>query len=364
MAYRIAGIIFLCAASLALGVLDTAGIDKVTKKDVLDQQDLAAIDRFVADGVQEIVATKDFSAIGNVRASIAARAHSSVPSADIQYHPQYIAAATKSLPKGFADAKKISDADRRAKVTLNLLILLDTLNNAALADIALPMIADDNAAVRYWAVHAVTSPAVIEQFNTGKASAATARTIAERLATQIKVETSPHILSQIARFGSGVTIPQAQALLQQIADMRLKKYQTWTVNNIPFDETVLRMLGEKAAAQDKAAALQFCQLYAYAIEMYSKGQKILDKSQMEQLATVLVQTEAHMLPKLLGAPQTGIKRAVEKDNEQALLTEYKDLFGEGETRGKLSAALNIEYQNADGTKRPTPLPLPEKPKTK
>jgi hypothetical protein len=363
MAYRTAGIIFLCAASLALGVLDTAGIDKVTKKEVLDQQDLAAIDSFVAAGVQEIVATKDFSTIGNVRASIAARAHSSVPSADIQYHPQYIAAATKSLPKGLADAKKISDADLRAKVTLNLMIFLDTLNDAALADIALPMITDDNAAVRYWAVHAVTNQAIIEQFNTGKASAATARTIAERLATRIPVETSPYILSQIAKFGSAVTIPQAQALLQQIAAMRLKKYQTWTIDNIPFDEMVLRMLGEKAA-QDKAAALQFGQLYAYAIEMYSKGQKVLDKQQRSQLAAVLVQTEARVLPKLLGAAQTGIKRAIDKDNDQALMAEYKDLFGEGETRGKLAAAMNIDYQNADGAKRPTPLPLPEQPKAK
>ena len=55
MAYRTAGVIFLCAASLTLAALDTADIDKVMKKEVLAQQDLATIDNFVAAGVQELL---------------------------------------------------------------------------------------------------------------------------------------------------------------------------------------------------------------------------------------------------------------------------------------------------------------------
>jgi hypothetical protein len=347
MAYRTAGIIFLCAASLALGAMDTTAIDKVIKKEVLDQQDLAAIDNFVAAGVQELLKTENFSTIGNVRLEIVARAHSSQKSADIQYNPQFIAAAAKNLEKALADAKQISDANQRTKVTLNLMILLDNLDNIQLADVALKMIDTDNTAVRYWAVHSITNKNIIELFNTGKAPAAAARTIAERLATRINVETSPYILSQIAKFGSAVTIPQAQDLFMQIVDMRLKKYQTWKVDNIPFDEMVLMMLGEKAAGHDKAAASRFGQLYAYTMEMYIKGKNVLDKEQREQLASVLVQTENRVLSKLLGAPQSGIKRAIEKDNEQALLTEYKDLFGDGTTVGKLGA---------------TPQPLPDPPK--
>ena len=193
MAYRTAGIICLVAASLACGTLDTANIDAVAKKEVLDKQDLAVIDSFVAAGIQEILKTTDFSSIGNVRLEIAARAHSSQPSADIQYNPQFVAAAQKNLEKAFADAAKISDPNRRAKVTLNLMILLDNLDNVQLADIALKMIDNEDTAVRYWAVHAVTNSKDHRQFNTGKASAAVARTIAEQLATRINAETSPYI---------------------------------------------------------------------------------------------------------------------------------------------------------------------------
>jgi hypothetical protein len=361
MAYRTAGIIFLCMASLALGALDTAAIDKVTKKEVLDQQDLATIDSFVAAGIQELLKTKDFSTIGNVRLEIVARAHSSQPSADIQYNPQFITAIAKNLEKAFADVAKISDADRQAKITLNLMILLDNLDNVQLANLALKMIDSEDAAVRYWAVHAVTNQKIIEQFNTGKAPAAVARTIVERLSARINVETSPYIILQIVQFGGAVNMPQAQSLLMQTADMRLKKYQTWTIDNISLDETVLRLLGEKTAGSDKAAAAsRFGQLFSYAMEFYIKGRTGLDKAQKEQLASVLVQTESRVLPKLLGAPQSGIKKAIEKDTDQTLLAEYKDLFGDGETPGKLGTALNIEYQNADGTKRVTPLPLPEK----
>jgi hypothetical protein len=354
MTYRTAGIIILCATSLTLGALETTTIDKVTKKEVLDQQDLAAIDSFVAAGIQELLKSKDFSTIGNVRLEIVARAHSSQPSADIQYNPQFVAAAAKNLEKAFAETAKISDADRQAKMTLNLMILLDNLDNVQLADLALKMIDSEDAAVRYWAVHAITNQKIIEQFNTGKAPAAVARTIAERLAARINVETSPYIISQVVQFGAAVNIPQAQSLLMQTADMRLKKYQTWTVDNISLDETVLRLLGEKTVGADKAAAAsRFGQLLSYAMELYIKGRTSLDKAQKEQLASVLVQTENRLLPKLLGTPQSGIKRAIEKDTDQTLMAEYKDLFGDGETKGKLIAALNID--------RVTPLPeLPKK----
>jgi hypothetical protein len=330
-----------------LGAIDTADIDKVTKKEVLDQQDLAAIDSFVAAGVQELLKTTDFSDIGNVRLEIAARAHSSQPSADIQYHPQFVAAAKKNLEKALADAAKISDPKRRAKVTLNLMIFLDNLDNMQLAGLALKMIDNDDAAVRYWAVHAVTNQKIIDQFNTGKASAAAARTIAERLATRINTETSPYIISQIVHFGGTVNIPQAQELLMQAADARMKKYQAWTADDFWLDELTLKLLGEKAAA-DKAAAGRFAQLFSYAMEFYIKAVASLDKTQKEQLASVLIQTENRGLSKLLTAPQSSIKRAIEKNSEQALQMEYKDLFGDGTTAGKLGII---------------PQPLPEQPKT-
>ena len=366
MAHRTTGIIFLFAIFFfgpsAFGALDTADIDKVIKKEVLEQQDLATIDNFVAAGVQELLNTKDFSAVGNLRTEIVARAHSSQTSADIQYNPEFIAAAAKNLEKAFADAKKISDADQRAKVTLNLMILLDNLNNPQLADLALKMVDSEDTAVRYWAVHAVTNPYIVVQFNTDKAPAATARTIIEQLARRTDVETSPYILTQIAQFGATLNMPQAQELLMKVADARLKKYQTWKVDYVLLDETVLKLLADRMSGPDKAAAAwRFGQLYAYAIELYIKGKGTLDAAQRDQLAGVLVQTERNALTKLQ-IPQSGIRNAIEKKDDQALLTEYKNLFGEGEVAGKFTTTFNVTYPSPDGTKRTTPLPLPEPPK--
>jgi hypothetical protein len=366
MTYGKITIIYLFVATFmvfsAVAALDTADIDRVGKKEVLNQQDLAVIDNFVAAGVQELLNMEDFSTIANVRAEIIARAHSSQPSADIQYNPEFVAAALKNLEKAFADAKKITGSDRRAKVMLNLMIFLDNLNSPRLAELALQMIGDEDATVRYWAVHAVTNQNIIEQFNTGKASAALASTIAQKLAERINTETSPYILAQIAHFGAAVNIPQVQQLLTKIADMRIKEYQTWTVEDVSLDAVVLNLLAERIAGPDKAAmGWRFGQLFSDAIERYIKGKSVLTTVQKEELASVLTQTESRALAKI-GILQSGIRRAVEKNNEQALQAEYKDLFGEGTNAGKLGTTLNLEYPNPDGTKRTTPLPLPDPPK--
>jgi hypothetical protein len=367
MTYRAAAVIFLFSAFFigvsAYGALNTAEIDRVSKKDVLEQQDLAVIDNFVAAGVKEMLTTKDFSTIGKLRDEIVARAHSSKASADIQYNPQFISAAARNLEKGFAEAKKIPDANLRAKVMLNLMILLDNLNSPQLAELALTMVDSEDTAARYWAVHAVANPNIVEQLNSGKASSAAAKTIIDRLAARINVETSPYILMQIAQFGATLNVPQAQELLMRIADGRLKKYQTGSVDDVSVDETILRLLADRMTGPDKAAAAwRFGQLYSYMMELYIREMNN-DTAQSKELAAVLIATENRVLPKI-GIPPSGIKRAIDRKDKQALLAEYKDLFGEGTTAGKLGTMFDIQYPSPDGAKRTTPLPLPEPPKIK
>ena len=344
-----------------LGALDTRDIDKVIKKEVLDQQDLAVIDRFVAAGIDELLNTKDFGSVGNLRNEIVARAHSSQASADIQYNPQFISAAAKNLDRAFNDAKKMPDSNVRPKVMLNLMILLDSLNSPQLIDVALEMLDNENTAVRYWAVHAVTNSGITEQFNSGKASSAIASRVIDRLRSRIGSEKSPYIISQIAQFGTTLKVPKAQELLYSMADIRLKKYQTWTVDDILLDVTVLKLLADRTAGQDKAASWRFGQLFSYAMEYYLKSKGVLENLYRDQLASVLMQTEGDSFTKL-GIPQSGIRKAIEKKDEQALLAEYKTLFGDAAAPGKFTTTFNVSYQNPDGTNRQTPLPLPEKPK--
>lgn len=243
------------------------------------------------------------------------------------------------------------------------MILLDNLNSPKLCELALKMIDNENVSVRYWAVHAVTNTNITEQFNSGKASADIANTIVARLKDRISAETSPYILSQIAQFGAAINTSQAHELLYQIADIRLKKYQTWTAEDFSLDGTTLKLLADKITGPDKTSAgWRFGQLYSYAIEFYVKSKGLLDNSQRDQLAAVLIQTEGDALTKL-GMPQSDIRKALEKKDDQALLTEQKDLFGDGTVAGKFTTTLTITYPAPDGSKRQTPLPLPEKPKT-
>ena len=113
-----------------------------------------------------------------------------------------------------------------------------------------------------------------------------------------------------------VNVPQAQELLMQFADTRMKKYQMRTVDNIPLDELTLRLLGEKTAS-DKAAAYRFGQLFSYAMELYIKDRAVMGKTQKEQLASVLMQTKARVLPNC-SPRRSRHKKSVEKDTDQSL----------------------------------------------
>jgi hypothetical protein len=111
-----------------------------------------------------------------------------------------------------------------------------------------------------------------------------------------------------------------------------------------------------------AIAQRFAQLYSYAIQRYIKGKDILNETQKQQLASLLIEIEDKSISRLIGGPQVTIRRAIERDTMAALLDEHNKLLGNETTAGQLPSKLGFDYSTTpNGPKRTAPIPLPEKP---
>ena len=351
--------------------VNTREVDNVRKKAVLDNDDLTIIDDFLLQAIQELVGTRDFTKIAKIRTVILSR-----QSTQAQYAQQFSASARKYIAKGFIDAQKLSRSERTTGVTINLLILMDGLQDLGLADQAIKMLKNENMVIRYWAVHCLTNPGIITQLNSTTTSNANQ---ASAIAAQLKelIETStPEIVVLIAQFAAGVNIPEAEQLLIQIADLRIKRYADWTVKYELYDSAILKYLSSKiplplqslggtlpaTTTTKPEIARRFAQLYSYAIKRYAKGDGILNDTQKSHLASVLVETEDKCIGRLLAKPQLTIRKALERNNVPAILAEHDRLLGTATTPGQLPTALKFDYSTTPtGPKRTAPLPLPNPP---
>ena len=352
-------------ASSASGVVDTSEIDRVRNKGVLDSGDLQIIDKFVAEAVDELVETLDFTSIARARTVILSRKSSETTSAAAQYVEQFSESAHKYISQAFERVKTLRSQDRRLKTKLNLLILIDGLENLRLVDLAVKMLNDDSTVIRYWAVHSLTNPGIIKQLNSPESDdSELASEIAEQLKNAVE-GVSAEALVLMAKFGAAVEIRAAEDLLVKIADTRISKYADWTVDYELVDAVILKSLCSKMSSEtvgNVAIARRFGQLYSYAIQRYVKERDFLDAASKQQLASVLVEVEKSCVGELL-VPQSVIKRAVEQDSYTELLQEHSRLLGDETIAGRLGLKLGFDYGQAnDGSRRIAPLALPEPPK--
>jgi len=339
--------------------VDTREIEQVRNKQVLNSQDLQIIDDFLAQSVQELVKTRDFTSIARTRTIILSN-----QSTQGQYAQQFSESAYKYISLGLQQAKELPE-ERQFKVILNLLILVDGLKDPRLADLAIAHLKDNNKAIRYWAVRCVTNPGLISKLNPGERdNLRLARRIAEQLGELVD-SGEPEILALIAEFAAEVNIPEGQDLLLQIADTRIKRYADWTVKYELLDSAILKLLYNKVTSTSSNTpdvARRFGQLYSYAMQRYLKGQDFLSNNNKNYLASVLVETEDKCIGKLLGRPQSTIRRAVEQKDYSLLLQEYNRLFGDEIRAGELASKLNFDYgTDPSGKKRIAPLALPDPP---
>jgi hypothetical protein len=343
--------------STAGAVVDTQAIDPVLKKSVLTPQDLAVIDAFVLDAVEEIVQIDDFTQSANIRAILLARTGSQT-----QYVQQFSESALKYISAALQQAQGIADPVKRFNVMANLLILVDSLRDPRLVDVAVRMIGQENDGVRYWAVRAATDQALWTKLNQ---SPATATPLAERImaeCSRVAETSSPEVINLMVEFAGRYNTAGAEDLLVHAADARIKRYAAWDARYELADAALLKLLGDRLAGGGAASpevAKRFAQLYSFVIQRYIKGQQhnVLSDTSRNYLASVILEVEDKCLSKLLGAKQVALIRAVQGPDLDALQAEHDKLLGgEGET-GTLVSKLKVNY----GTPGNRPLPLPDPP---
>ncbi|MFC1793889.1 hypothetical protein ACFL3Q_09915 [Planctomycetota bacterium] len=364
---------FVLAINSNAVAVNTSDIDAVLKKGVIDDQDKKIIDDFLAQAVVELVKTKDFTSIAKLRSVILSR-----KSTQSQYAQQFSESAYRHIQAGFEQAQNLRPEERKTNIFISLLILIDGLEDLRLADLSMGWLKDQNMVIRYWAVHSLTNPAVVQQLNSNATSNPDlATTITEQL--KEVVETSkPEIIVHIARFATNINIPEGEELLLQVADDRIKRYADWTVTSEFYDIIILKLLESKiplssqsmgapastTSLSKSAIARRFAQLYSYVLQRYIKGNNVLNANQKQRLASVIIEIEEKCVTRLLGLSrsQGTLRRAIERENLVALSDEHNKLLGDETSTGQLPSKLGSDYSTTPNSpKRTAPIPLPEKP---
>jgi len=356
----------LTATSAVQADVDTRPIDEVREKQVLTNEDLQIIDDFLRDAIRDLLRTRDFTSVAKTRTIILNRR-----STQTQYVRQFSESAYKYISSGLQQAEQLSE-ERKFKVVLNLLILIDGLEDPRIVELAMERLDSENKAIRYWAVRSVTNPNLLGKFNPDSAEASLfISRVAERL-KPLANSSGPEIVTLMAEFAAKSDIEQCEQLLLQIADTRIGMYADWTVEYALMDGAILKLLSKKitsssplgASSARPAFARRFAQLYSYAIQRYIKGREVLSDVAKGQLASVLVETEDKCVSELLGVPQSTMKRAVERDDYSGLLQEHDRLLGGTSGVGQLLLNLKFDYGTNNGGNRSAPLVLSEPPKTR
>ena len=346
--------------------LSTREIDRVRGKGVLNNKDLQVVDSFVAEAVQELMRTRDFSSVARLHTTLMSRYSSGQESAQQQYVEQFTESAYKHISRALEQSKSLEPKDRRFKVVVNLLIMIDNMEDVRLAGLAVNFLEDQNEVVRYWAVRSVTGSAVTKKLNVpSTANLRQAKAIVSGLEPMVG-RSSPEITGVMARFAANINISQGQELLLKIADERIVAYANWTVERELLDATILKLLCDKmveANGQERAElGRRFGQLYSYVIQRYIKGRDRLTEQQKQQLVSVMVEIEKSCISKLMETPQATIKSALERGDYQKIVDEHDRLLGNEERAGELLLRLEFDYGRSGGSKVVGPSVLGERAK--
>ncbi len=359
-------ILLVCGLVLAVlgvskAVVDARRVEEVMKKDVLTQQDLEAIDQFISDAIGTLVRTIDFTEVSRIRAIIVSH-----QSTQTQYARQYSESCYRHIANGIEHARSdIRDESTLFKVITNLLILIDSLRDPHLIDLAIQEIPHPNNAVRYWAVRASTNAELWAKIGQGQGAAQLATRILSAC-DRVVDTSSPEVLLQMAEFAGRIGTAQAAELLMHIAEARIRSYADWSVRYELMDAAVLRLLTDKIVDGGNGGsdqlARRFARLYSFAIQRYIKGQNLgrLRELARNYLISVLIDTEEKCLGRLLGAPQATIRRAVEAGDLNALQAEHDRLMGAESRAGAVPTRFNFSY-GAQGENRTAPPALPDPP---
>lgn len=367
--FAVFGVLTTYSSVLALNSADVESVRaaKLASKARLSVGDKGTIETFVRLGLQELLLEADPWQAVTIRVAILAQKGGSELS---PYSAAFVEAAVKNIETTFEDAGRLQDADRRQRMFLHLLIIAAELESTEMADIGLGMLSGPGAAVQYWAVKTVTSPAVAAELTSPlMGDEDLTRRIVGELAKTVDSVIVPEALRMVVEFADAVDTAEARALVLKIADMRTVLYERWTVKYELMDTMLLSALGkqilsENAEAKRVIACRKFGQLYSYVIERFILGQEVLSTGQKRQLASVIAEVENTILSKLLARSQVRLRKAVESAKVSVLESERKFILGGPGQAGSLSTKLKFDYgkeSTGNATTAPKSLKAPPVP---
>jgi len=333
----------ISTCNTALGIVDIRAIERVREKSILNDSDLRAIDVFVADAVEEVLRAqdKDFATIAKTRSILISRQKSSVANQK-QYTQQFTESAQKYMTVALRDAQTLPQA-RCAKVRINLFIMAQTLNQEALVAMALPYLSDSSKPVSYWATRLATCDAALTMINTSSAQSGQLISALSKIAPSA----SPETLGLIIPFAAQINTATGQEMILTIAGTRIKLYENNAVTDELADIKVLSGLCVQfnADGPNKTQCAQhFALLFSYAIQRYTKGQAQLTVRQKNNLISIIVETEEKCITTLTNQPQSTLKRAIERDDMDALMAEHGRLLGSATEQGVLPNLLHFSHK--------------------
>lgn len=344
--------------------LYTRDIDQIRNKSVLNQQDLEAVDSFVESALQEYAASKDFGNIARLRSEILERANAVSESSQPQYQAQFKDSVVKYMP-GIIESVSNSSDPESYKNMINMLILVDELENPKLAHAALEYIDHEVNTVSYWALKCVTGKAVSEEINSGnldniKIIKNVIDTIAEHLP-----EFNEQRHGLVVQFLKNTDSAMTKDLLDKLIEVRLERYKNWDVEDELIESGLLKVICDKISNNqdpDSDYARSFGQLFSYVMQRYIKGYETLSDGSLDNLESVMAETESNCIVRITDIQQSVLKSAIENDNLQAIIAEHDRLLGKEDKAGQIPEKLGYSYGLTDQGNdllAPADLPAPK-----
>lgn len=333
----------------------------------LSDGDVRAVQAFVDEQMDLMLYEHDISAIVALRQSLV-RQKGTAPS---QYSLQYVKAVKSGIQNAFEKIKLQSNSTGRFYVQLNLLILAAEMESVEFADFGLNQLNSPDAAIQYWALKTIASPAIADQLSAvGTADEEVKGRIMSALKAAVRKGLYPASLTQVVSFVNAFEDKSAYELLIQIAEQRMKAYESWHVDYELLEADILKALAKKtltanSVSQKTACAKNYAQLYSYVIQRFILGQDVLDAESKLKLTSVIADVENATIgpEKFLDMSQQGFRQALIKKDLADLQNEHDKLLGSEKRAGRLATDVKFDYgksSTGDPVTAPKKLPNPVK----
>lgn len=322
----------------------------------LTDADRAVIDKFWRVAMDAILLSEDPTQLVSIRRQIQ---QEKGPELLSFYATGYLQSGRTHLKTAFETVAKMEASEKKTLLERNLMILTAQLQSPLLVELGLERLADSDNVVRYWAVKTVAGTGVAQQLTAETTGdEVLTGTILKALAERVSLEPSTDILRTIVTFAAMVNRAEAREILIAAAQRRIKAYMDWAVEDEQFDSVLLTTMGQVVLANRESkeytpVAQGFSELFSLVFQRYLTEPSTLTDAQKNALLTVIAEVDSQILTKVMGVPQTGVLRAIQR--RTGLAREYETLFGSEMQAGELGIRLKFDYgKAADGKVKTAP----------